>query len=630
MPSAKERVGYLAGFPFKGCLMHDSIPLALALILLLGVGAQWLAWWLRLPAILPLLAVGLLAGPATGWLNPDQLFGQLLFPIVSLGVAVILFEGALTLKISQIRNQARVVRNLVSFGALANWLIIAVAAHFFTALPWSLAFLFGALVTVTGPTVVAPLLRTVRPETEIANILRWEGILIDPIGALLAVLVFEFTVSEHHQHTIMMFGLTIAGGIVFGLVGAWILATLMRRRLLPDYLHRVGSLALVLGVFALSNAIASESGLLAVTVMGIVLANAPNLAMDDVLDFKETLTLLLISVLFIVLAARIDLSAFSGVGWGALALLLVILLVARPVAVGLSTLGSSLDWRRKAVLAWIAPRGIVAAAVSALFALQLERLGYTQARLLAALTFMVIVVTVILQSLTAKTVTRRLGVSAVKARGILIAGGNPVAQAVAKALHEREIPVILADPDWNNIRSARMSGIPVYRGNILSEHADHHLDLSNIRLLLAMSAWPERNLLVSLNYRPQFGVKQVYTLGVDGEREDTHRNRLIESHRFPRLFGESMTLARLQEALERGDAIRATPLTATFGFEAFREKWGEQAIPLFALDPQGKVWVFSTESLPQPEAGWTLMSLMPTANNKGPLLNNGNGKPTNL
>ncbi|MER2527133.1 MAG: sodium:proton antiporter [Candidatus Competibacter denitrificans] len=601
--------------------MHDHIPLMIAAILLVGVGAQWLAWWLRLPAILPLLAVGLIAGPATGWLDPDQLFGQLLFPVVSLGVAVILFEGALTLKFAQIRHQARVVRNLVSFGALANWLIIAVAAHFFTALPWSLAFLFGALVTVTGPTVVAPLLRTVRPETEVAHILRWEGILIDPIGALLAVLVFEFTVSEHHQQTIMMFGLTIVGGIVLGLVGAWMLATLMRQRLLPDYLHRVGSLALVLGVFTFSNAIASESGLLAVTVMGIVLANYPNLAMDDVLDFKETLTLLLISVLFIVLAAWIDLSAFAGVGWGALALLLVILMVARPAAVWLATIGSSLDWRRKAVLAWIAPRGIVAAAVSALFALQLERLGYTQARLLAALTFMVIVVTVILQSLTAKAVTRRLGVGAAEACGVLIAGGNPVARAVAKALYEREIPVILADSDWHNIRAARMSGIPVYRGNILSEHADLYLDLSGIGTLLAMSAWPERNLLVSLNYRPQFGAKRVYTLGLEDERDDTHRTRLIESHRVPRLFGESITLARLQEALERGDTIRATPLTTTFGFEAFREKWGEQAIPLFALDPKGKVRVFSTHSVPQPEAGWTLISLMPTTlNQKGSLV----------
>lgn len=591
--------------------MHDPIPLTLATILLAGVGAQWLAWWLRLPAILPLLAVGLIAGPVTGWLDPDALFGSLLFPMVSLGVAIILFEGALTLRFAEIRGQARVVRNLISFGALANGLIIALAARLCADLPWSLALLFGALVTVTGPTVVVPLLRSVRPERKIANILRWEGILIDPIGALLAVLVFEFTVSEQHQHTLLMFGVTVIAGILLGLAGAWLLATLLRRQWLPDYLHRVASLALVLGVFTLSNALAAESGLLAVTVMGLRLANSRDLVIDDILDFKETLTLLLISVLFIVLASRIDAGAFAGIGWGAVGVLLAVLGVARPAAVWLAAVGSDLDWRRKAVLAWIAPRGIVAAAVSALFALQLERLGYTEARTLAALTFLVIVVTVTLQSLTAKTVVRRLGVAAPPPRGVLIVGGNPVARAIAQALHERDIPVILADSAWENIRAARMAGIPVYHGNVLSEHADTHLDLTGIGTLLAMSRWPERNTLAGLYYRPLFGTNHVYTLRLDEERDGANRARMIPSYRIPPLFSERITLARLQTGLDRGYAIRATALTANFDFTAFCEKWDDRAIPLFALDPKGILWVFSTGEPPQPSPGWTLISLMP-------------------
>ncbi len=594
-------------------LMHDYIPLTFAAILLAGIGAQWLAWWLRLPAILPLLAVGLIAGPVTGWLDPDALFGHLLFPMVSLGVAVILFEGALTLRFAEIRSQVRVVLNLVSFGALTNWLIIALAARFCSDLPWSLALLFGALVTVTGPTVVAPLLRSVRPEREVANILRWEGILIDPIGALLAVLVFEFTVSEQHQHTVAIFSVTVIAGTLLGLAGAGLLATLMRRQLLPDYLHRVTSLALVLGAFTLSNALAAESGLLAVTVMGLRLANTRDLVIEDILDFKETLTLLLISVLFIVLAARIDLGAFAGMGWGAVGVLLAILFVARPTTVWLATAGSSLDWRQKTVLAWIAPRGIVAAAVSALFALQLERLGYAQARTLAALTFLVIVVTVTLQSLTAKTVVRRLGVAAPPPRGVLIVGGNPVARAVAKTLHERDIPVILTDTAWENIRAARMAGIPIYHGNILSEHADTYLDLTGIGTLLAMSHWPERNMLASLYYRPLFGANHVYTLRLDAERGSTDRTRIISSYRIPYLFGEQITLTRLQEGLDQGYTIHATSLTTNFDFAAFREKWDDQAIPLFALDSNGILRVFSTGEPPQPCPSWTLISLMPPA-----------------
>jgi len=595
--------------------MHDTIPLMLAVILLIGIGAQWLAWWTHLPAILPLLAIGLLAGPITGWLDPDALFGQLLFPMVSLGVAVILFEGALTLRVAEIRSQVRVVRNLVTFGALVNWLIIALATRFFTDLPWSLALLFGALVSVTGPTVVVPLLRSVRPEREVANILRWEGILIDPLGALLAVLVFEFTLSEQYQHTVLMFGATVIAGALFGWAGAWMLTLLLRRQWLPDYLHRVASLALVLSVFTLSNALAAESGLLAVTVMGLWLANSRNLVIDDILDFKETLALLLISVLFIVLAARIDLRSFADLGWGTIGVLLVILFVARPAAVWLATASSKLDWRRKAALAWIAPRGIVAAAVSALFALQLERLGYTQAPTLAALTFLVIVVTVTLQSLTAKAVVRRLGVAAPPPRGVLIVGGNPVARAVAKTLRERDAPVILADPIWENIRIARMAGIPVYHGNVLSEHADTYLDLTGVGMLLAMSRWSERNTLAGLYYRPLFGAHRVYTLRLDEERDSTNRARMIPSYRIPRLFGEQTTLDSLQARLDQGDTLRVTPLTANFDFTAFRDKWGDRAIPLFALDPKGALRVFSTGESVQPLPGWTLISLTPHTDN---------------
>jgi NhaP-type Na+/H+ or K+/H+ antiporter len=569
--------------------MHDAIPLTLSLILLAGMGAQWLAWWLRLPAILPLLAVGLVAGPIAGWLTPDQLFGNLLFPMVSLGVAVILFEGALTLRFAKLRGQARMVRNLVSFGVLLNGLLIALAARLCMNLPWSLALLFGALVTVTGPTVVAPLLRSVRPQQELANILHWESILIDPIGALLAVLVFEFTVSEQYQHTILMFGVTVITGALLGLAGAWLLATLMRRQWLPEYLHRVVSLALVLGVFTFANALAAESGLLAVTAMGIRLANTRDLVIEDILDFKETLTLLLISVLFIVLAARIDPHTFSGMGWGAVGVLLAILFIARPTAVWLAAIGSTLNWRQKAVLAWIAPRGIVAAAVSALFALQLERLGYSEARTLAALTFLVIVVTVTLQSLTARIVVQKLGMAAPPPRGVLIVGGNPVARAVAQALHEREIPVILADPLWRNVRAARMAGVPIYHGNVLSEHADTYLDLTGIGKLLALSLWPERNTLTGLYYRPLFGPDQIYTLRLDEERDDADRVRIVHSYRTARLFGEQVTLNRLQERLDQGHAIHATPLTTNFDFAAFRNKWGEQAILLFCARSQEPV-----------------------------------------
>ncbi len=589
--------------------MTEYAGLLLALICLLGIGAHWLAWWLKLPAILFLLLIGMVAGPVAGLIRPDELFGELLFPMVSLGVAVILFEGALTLRIGEIRGHGDVVRNLVTFGALLNWLLIAAAAWLFMALPAELALLFGALVTVTGPTVIVPLLRTVRPRASVANILRWEGILIDPLGALLAVLVYEFIISGQEGHTLAVFGLVLLAGGVTGAAGAWGLATVLRRHLMPEYLHNVATLALVLGVFATSNALVHESGLLAVTLMGMWLANMKDLDLEDILDFKESLSVLLISSLFIVLAARIEFGQLGDLGWGALGVIAAILFVARPVMVWLSTWGSKLSLQEKALLAWIAPRGIVAAAVSALFALKLEQLGYAEAQLMVTLTFLVIIVTVVVQSATARRVADRLGVSEPEPRGVLIVGGNPVAQAVGKALNDRGFRVVLADTSWENIRAARMAGLQTYFGNVVSQHADRHLDLVGIGRLLAMSRRPALNTLACQYYKSEFGSNRVYSLKMPEERDDSEKRVLATYYRSPRLFGEDIGYTMLASAISKGAEIRATPLTESFDFAAYRAQHGEDVIPLFALDARECLHVFTAGGSVKPLPGWTVLGL---------------------
>ncbi|WP_178080957.1 sodium:proton antiporter, partial [Pseudomonas sp. DrBHI1] len=345
-----------------------------------GIGAaallcQWLAWRLKLPAILFLLLCGILAGPVLGWLQPQALFGPLLMPLVSLAVALILFEGSLTLHLSQWREIGSVVHRLVTVGALSTWLVIALATHWLLGFDWPLAILFGTLTLVTGPTVIVPMLRVVRPKAAIANILRWEGIVIDPIGALLAVVVYSFIIAsaagEGLSHSLATFAGVIFCGSALGVAGGWLLGQVMREQWLPEYLHNLASLAAVLGIFIAANQIVHESGLLAVTVMGMWLANMPGVDVRQILHFKENLSVLLISGLFILLAARLDLHALLALGPAVLGLLLVIQLLARPLNVLLSTLGSPLSWRERALLAWIAPRGIVAAAVSAIFAIRL-------------------------------------------------------------------------------------------------------------------------------------------------------------------------------------------------------------------------------------------------------------------
>ncbi len=347
--------------------MIEHILPAIAILFVVCAFCQWIAWRVKLPAIIFLLSAGILAGPVFGIFNPQALLGDLFFPFISLSVAIILFEGSLTLKFSEILGLQKVVRNMVSIGMLVTWVITALATRFALDLSWQISFLFGAITVVTGPTVIVPMLRTVRPSAAVSNILRWEGIVIDPIGASLAVLVYEFIISGGGQgafgHTMLTFAQIVAVGAMIGAGGGYLFGLLLRRHWLPEFLHNISTLALVIGTFALSNYLQEESGLVTVTVMGIWLANMKGVDTEDILDFKENLSILLISMLFIMLAARLDPKSFLDLGWPALWVFLAIQFLARPLNVVISTIGSSLKWPERHMLAWIAPRGIIAAAI---------------------------------------------------------------------------------------------------------------------------------------------------------------------------------------------------------------------------------------------------------------------------
>ncbi|MDZ7803911.1 sodium:proton antiporter [Thiohalophilus sp.] len=594
--------------------MHEHILIALAGIGLIGIASQWLSWWLKLPAILFLLIGGIIAGPVTGWLDPDTLFGDLLFPFVSLAVAVILFEGSLTLKFEQIRGLQQVVINLVSVGVLVTWAVTAIATYLLLDIGWELALLFGAITVVTGPTVIIPMLRTVRPNSRLTHILRWEGIVIDPIGALLAVLVFNFIItgqgSDALGSTLLGFGTILLVGIAMGAVPGYLLGLLLRHHLLPEYLHNITTLTLVFAVFVISNSLYHESGLLAVTVMGLWLANMKGVHIHDILSFKESLSLLFISGLFIILAARLDLDALIELGWPALFVLLAIQFIARPLKVLVSTFRSSLNWRERTLLGWIGPRGIVAAAVSALFALRLEQEGMSEAALLVPLTFMVIIGTVVLQSATSRLFATWLGVAEPEPRGFLIIGANPVARTIGQALQEQEFNVLLTDTTWENIRAARMDGLPTYYGNPISAHADQCLDLVGIGRMLALSPMADVNVLAGLRFRREFGSGAIYTLQTAQEKDAPDKLTAAEEHRGYLLFGEGVTFSKLSSLLSQGAKIHDTKLSDDFSFEEFSNKYGKRATPLFAIDPRGRIQIFVAEGKLTPQAGWTILSLI--------------------
>ncbi|MDU9398852.1 sodium:proton antiporter [Pseudomonas sp. zfem003] len=592
---------------------ETRILLALGGIGLAALCSQWLAWRLRLPAILFLLLSGILAGPVLGVLDPGALFGPLLFPLTSLAVALILFEGSLTLHLSEWREIGSVVRRMVTLGALATWVVIAVATHLLLGFSWELAVLFGSLTLVTGPTVIVPMLRVVRPRASVANILRWEGIVIDPIGALAAVVTFSFIVSRDQggwSQSLATFAGVIGCGTLLGVLGGWALGVVLRRHWLPEYLHNLAALAAVLGVFIASNLLVHESGLLAVTLMGMWLANMRGVDVKPILHFKENLSVLLISGLFILLAARLDLKALLALGPATLALLAVIQFVARPLNIGLSTLGSALGWRERALLAWIAPRGIVAAAVSAIFALRLQEHGDPNAQLLVPLTFLVIIGTVVLQSATARPLARLLGVAEPAPAGFLIIGANPVARALGKALNQLGSRVLLTDSSWENIRAARMDGLPTYFGNPTSQHADAHLDLVGLGHLLALSPSSEMNALACMRFRHDFAEPRRFTLpsGADSRRSDKHRSS--EQVRGRELGLPALTYPQFASRLGRGAEIRITTLTEAFDWAAYQAFHGNRATLLLARDTRGWVHIAGPSQALEPQPGWSLVALV--------------------
>ena len=591
--------------------MVEQITGMLALIGVLSLFCQWLGWKLRLPAILPLLLCGLTLGPGLGFLNPDAIFGNLLFPIISLGVAVILFEGALTLNFKEIKDHGRMVTHLVIIGTAITWACITTATFYLLDFSWEIALLFGALVVVTGPTVIVPMLRSVRPKSQLASILRWEGIVIDPIGALLAVLVFEYiTVSgDPTTHVLYALGSMLSLGLGLGAAAGYLTGQILRRNLLPHYLRNTAVLTLMLGVFVGSNLLQEESGLLTVTVMGIWLANMRGVDIAEILEFKETLTVLLISALFILLAARLDSNAMLDLGWGGVGVLVVTMLVARPLSIWVSGVGTSLSRADKWFLCWIAPRGIVAAAVSSLFAIKLEANNVQGADAIVPLVFLIIIGTVVIQSLTAGRWARFLGVKADSAQGLLIFGASKFSRELAKILKSKDVKVLLADSNWDNIRLARMDNIPVYFGNPASEHAETYMDLTGIGRVLIMSPYRQLNPLVSFYFQDLFGGKKVFEL--NNTEAGSARHQLSESYKQRLcLFGDSVSYAKMASLMAKGAVLKVTNITENFSFEHFCKRYGETAMPLVYLTKDGKVMVVSGNDTVFPNS-IELISLLP-------------------
>jgi NhaP-type Na+/H+ or K+/H+ antiporter len=594
--------------------MSEKDLIELASIVVLGVAAQWLAWRLKFPSILFFLVFGFIAGPIANFLHPDSLMGDLLLPIVSISVALILFEGGLTLRLQELRDVGKVVIVLILVGAIITLIIASISAYYILNLDIRLSILLGAILVVTGPTVIGPLLSTIRPIKRINTILKWEGIMIDPLGAILAVLVFEAILAGNISEAtpvifIGIFKTLIIGGVIgFGM--AQLLIQLLRKFLIPDFLQEAVALVMVIAAFVVSNIFQPESGLLTVTLMGLFMDNQKVVSIQHIIEFKENLRVIIISSIFILLAARLQFSDFQNFDLSTIVFLVILIFFARPVSVFFSTFGSKLNWRERTFISWMAPRGIVAAAVASVFAFKLAEEGIEGAEILVPITFLVIVVTVTVYGLTSYPVAKFLKVVQSKPQGILIVGAHSWARAIAKILKEKNINVVMVDTNRRNISDARLEGFKAYLGSILAEHIVDEVDLDGIGRLMALTPNDEANSLAALHMSDSFERGELYQLSPLSEKSGKELEFSPKHLRARFLFGEGMNYYHLNTLFNDGWTIKSTKISDNFSFEDLKKHYGENLIPLFLIDKDDKLFVSTIENPLEPESGDMIIALI--------------------
>jgi len=598
--------------------MIESLNLMLALVIFAGAASQWLAWRFRIPAIVLLSVVGVTLGPVLGLVSPEEQFGEGLRDVVSWFVALILFEGGLNLRLHELKEAGRGVRRLIFVGVAVAWVLGSAASYYVGGLSLPTALLFGAIIVVTGPTVIMPLLRHAHLKRKVASMLKWEGIVNDPIGVLLAVLVFQYFVfgggTEPVSGVLVNVIIAIAVAFFLGGGGGWLLGVAFERSWVPEYLKAPTVVAVVSVVYALADIVQHESGLMAATVAGVVMGNMKLRSIGEMRRFKEYITIIMVSFLFIVLTASLHFEVLSGLSLRLTALLIVLIFFVRPLAVWIATIGSGLSLQERLFIGWIAPRGVVAAASAGAFALPMVEAGYSDAELLIPLVFVLIFSTVTLHGLSLNWLAKRLGLKRSSAGTLLIAGSSPWAVELASTLKQVGVSVMLADNAWHRLRAARERGLETWYGEVLSEKAEEELELEGVKMLLAASSNDAYNALACSTFGPDLGLHKVYQLPMLAGDDDPQA--VAEARRGLPAFKGSTQFEELWARHVRGWQFQKTRLTDEFGYVSAVKKLPEEAIQLAYVTAEGALRFAGDEKGWAPDAGHTLVSYVPPAPTK--------------
>ncbi|WP_022794630.1 cation:proton antiporter [Marinococcus halotolerans] len=598
--------------------MLDSLLFQLMLIGAVGIGSQWIAWFSRLPAIVVMSVAGLLIGPIFGLINPSEAFGDLYGPIVSIAVAIILFEGSLNLDFRGLQGLQKPVYRIITIGALLAWILGSLTAHFVAGLSWEVSFIIGGLLIVTGPTVILPLLRQAKLKPRPARILKWEGIVVDPFGALLAVFAFEiirtFTSEESAFVSLVNFFMASLFAVFLGILFGRIIGWTFERGHVPEFLKSPVVLSMVIASFVISDVVMHETGLLAVTAMGMTIANLRISSISDMQHFKENISVLLISGIFIMLTASLDRATLMQIfDPQIIAYVLLMLFLVRPLSIWLSTIGTDLTFGEKALVGWIAPRGIVALTVAGYFANVLEEYNYAGASIITPLTFALVFATVCFHGFTIGPLARKLNLSKEGLPGVLFVGGSSFTTNLAQKLKEMNVPVLIADSSFEHLFNARKAGIAYYRGEILSEQSEYSLDMTPYNKIIAATDRDSYNSLVCTTFVPEFGRKDLFQLSWH-QSDRNEPDELMRKVGGRVLFEKGATFEELNWKVDAGYVFKLTSLTKEYSYQSYLNDRAEDVVLIGIQKPTGRLEFFALDNAIKPEAGDKILSLSPPSN----------------